>query len=228
MKTILVLLSGSGVYDGSEIHESVLSLLAIKESGQTYQCAAPNIDQHHVVNHLNGEEMAESRNVLIESARIARGNVLDLAEVGHDNYDALLMPGGFGAAKNWSKWAFDGPNGEILPDVRRIVLEFVSHGKPIAGLCMSPTTIAKALEGSSFKAKLTVGTSSESSPYDIEGISAGVTAAGALSEMRSVHELSVDEKNKIVTTPCYMMDASISDVNKGIRLAVSRLIELID
>jgi enhancing lycopene biosynthesis protein 2 len=228
MKNILVLLSGSGVYDGSEIHESVLTLLAIDRSGNQYQCAAPNVEQHHVINHSSGEEMDETRNVLVESARIARGNILALEEVNHENYDALVMPGGFGAAKNWSKWAFSGPEGEINPDVKRIVNEFVSVGKPVAGLCMSPTTIAKALEGTAVHASLTVGTTEEASPYDIAAISGGMESIGSTAEMKSVREITVDAKNKIVTTPCYMMEASVAEINEGITQAIDKLLELAD
>lgn len=223
---IAVLLHGSGVYDGTEIHEAVLTLLAIEEAGHSYQCIAPNINQHHVINHLNGEEMDETRNVLIESARIARGDVLDLVDVEASDYDALLMPGGFGTAKNFTKWAFEGPDGEINADIKALVLDFVQSSKTIGALCMSPTTVAKALQGTEYHAKLTVGSTQEPSPYDIGAISEGVNATGAQSEMKTVSEVAIDRELKIVTAPCYMMEASITQVRDNIAQAVKEVIRL--
>jgi len=222
-----VLLSGNGVFDGSEIHESVFTLLAIDENNAEAVCFAPNIDQHHVLNHITGDEMEESRNVLIESARIARGNIKDLKEIAAEDIDALILPGGFGAAKNLTKWAFEGPDGEILPDVKRIINEMVQHGKPVCGLCMGPTVIAKALEGSGVKASLTVGSTEAASPYEIDAISAGMEKTGANAIMKEVTEIMVDESNKIVTAPCYMMEATISQIRNNIKMAVDQTIELI-
>ncbi|HLF32946.1 MAG TPA: isoprenoid biosynthesis glyoxalase ElbB [Cyclobacteriaceae bacterium] len=222
-----VLLSGCGVFDGSEIHEATLTLLAIDELGAEAVCMAPDIDQHHVINHITGEEMKEKRNVLKESARIARGKVSPLTEISYKKIDALVIPGGFGAAKNLTKWAFQGPDGDILPDVKRIINEMVKNNKPVCGLCMGPTVIAKALEGTSVKPELTAGTTAEPSPYDIKGISAGMEKTGARAIMRSVREIQVDNKNKIVTAPCYNMEASIKEVNENIRMAVNAMVELI-
>ena len=222
-----VLLSGNGVFDGSEIHESVFTLLAIDENNAEAVCFAPNIDQHHVLNHITGDEMEESRNVLVESARIARGNIRDLKEITAEDIDALVLPGGFGAAKNLTKWAFEGPDGEILPDVKRIINEMVHHGKPVCGLCMGPTVIAKALEGSGVKASLTVGSTEAASPYEIDAISAGMEKTGATAIMKKVTEIMVDESNKIVTAPCYMMEATISQIRNNIKMAIDKTIELI-
>ncbi len=222
-----VLLSGNGVYDGSEIHESVFTLLAIDENKGEAVCIAPNVDQHHVVNHLSGDEMDEKRNVLVEAARIARGAVTDLAEVTHEGLDALVIPGGFGAAKNLTKWAFSGPDGEINTEVKRIINEFVNAQKPIVGLCMGPTVIAKALEGAELKEHLTVGTTEESSPYEIAAISAGMEKVGAVAEMKSIKEVHVDEENRIITAPCYMMDGSITDVRNNIKQAIDALFEML-
>jgi enhancing lycopene biosynthesis protein 2 len=222
-----VLLSGNGVFDGSEIHESVFTLLAIDENSAEALCFAPDIDQHHVLNHITGDEMDETRNVLIESARIARGNIKDIKVISHEHVDALVIPGGFGAAKNLTKWAFQGPDGEILPDVRRIIQEMVEHGKPVCGLCMGPTVIAKALEGSDVKASLTVGTTDAPSPYEIDAISAGMEKTGATAVMKDITEINVDEEHKIVTAPCYMMEASISQIRNNIKMAVDKTIELI-
>ena len=222
-----VLLSGNGVFDGSEIHEAVFTLLAIDENNAEAVCFAPNIDQHHVLNHITGDEMEESRNVLVESARIARGNIRDLKEITAEDIDALVLPGGFGAAKNLTKWAFEGPDGEILPDVKRIINEMVHHGKPVCGLCMGPTVIAKALEGSGVKASLTVGSTEAASPYEIDAISAGMEKTGATAIMKKVTEIMVDESNKIVTAPCYMMEATISQIRNNIKMAIDKTIELI-
>jgi enhancing lycopene biosynthesis protein 2 len=222
-----VLLSGNGVFDGSEIHEAVFTLLTLDENNAKALCFAPDIDQHHVLNHMTGEEMDETRNVLIESARIARGDIKDIKAVSSDNIDALIIPGGFGAAKNLTKWAFQGPDGEILPDVRRIIIEMVEDGKPVCGLCMGPTVIAKALEGSGVKASLTVGTTEAASPYEIEAISAGMEKAGATAVMKDITEIMVDKENKIVTAPCYMMEASISQIHNNIKMAVNKTIEMV-
>lgn len=222
-----VLLSGNGVYDGSEIHESVFTLLAIDQHGAEAVCMAPNVKQHHVVNHLTGEDMDEERNVLIEAARIARGAISDLAEMKAEGLDALVIPGGFGAAKNLTKWAFSGPDGEIVPDVKRIIREFVEAKKPIVGLCMGPTVIAKALEGSGQQTHLTVGTTEEASPYEIDAISAGMEKAGAVAEMRSVREIAIDAENRIITAPCYMMEGSVSDIHQNIKQAIDSLFDLL-
>lgn len=222
-----VLLSGNGVYDGSEIQEAVFTLLAIDVAGAEAVCMAPNVSQHHVLNHLTGDEMDEERNVLIESARIARGAIKDLSEVSVDDFDALAIPGGFGAAKNLTKWAFSGPDGDILPEVKNIISACIRAGKPVAGMCMGPTVIAKALQGTDIATELTVGTTEESSPYEIDAISQGMEACGATAIMTSVKEVHVDAANKIVTAPCYMMDASISEVRANINQAIKELIKLI-
>lgn len=224
-KKIGVLLSGCGVYDGSEIHEAVLTLLALDKAGLEYVCIAPNVPQHHVIDHRTGEEMNETRNVLTEAARIARGNILDLAEVTADQLDGLAIPGGFGAAKNLTTWAFSGPDGEINDEVKRIINEFVTAGKPIAAMCMGPTVVAKALQGTNTKATLTVGSTEAASPYDIAAVSGGMEAAGAVAEMHTVDEIAIDQTHKIVTAPCYMMEASISQMNVGIEQAVAQLVK---
>ncbi|MCS6980508.1 MAG: isoprenoid biosynthesis glyoxalase ElbB [Flavobacteriales bacterium] len=228
MKKVAVLLSGAGVFDGAEIHESVLTLWALDKRGFTYQVFAPDVWQHHVINHLNGEEMPEKRNVLVESARISRGNSKNLAEYQASDFDGLVLPGGFGVAKNLTKWAFQGPDGDILPEVRRAIRETVDAGKPILGLCMGPAAIAKALEGSVVKPLLTVGSTEAASPYDIAGVSAGLEKTGARPVQRTVREIAVDEAHKIVTAPCYMMEARISEVASNIDQAVEAFARLMN
>lgn len=220
---IAVLLHGNGVYDGTEIQEAVLCLLHLNQLGMDYQCVAPNVFQHHVINHLNGDEMPEARNVWVESARIARGNCLNLAEVNPEDYHGLVMPGGFGTAKNITQWAFAGPDGGIHEPTAQFIRAFVQSNKPIAALCMSPTTLAKALEGALYHPVLSVGTNAKASPYDISAISQGIEQTGAKSTMKSVNEIEVDEELKIISAPCYMMEASIGEVSKNIQQALEAL-----
>ncbi len=221
-----VLLHGSGVYDGTEIHEAVCCLLAISQLGHSYQCIAPDVLQHHVIDHTTGSEMNESRNVFTESARIARGDIKKVSEISVKEFDGLVMPGGFGTAKNFTKWAFQGPEGPIIPEIKELILTFIALKKPIAALCMSPTTLAKALEGSEYHAKLTVGSTAAPSPYEIEAISQGISKVGALPEMKTKKEISVDLNLKIVCAPCYMMEATILDVYENTKQAVSEMIKI--
>lgn len=228
MKKIGLLLSGSGVYDGSEIQETVFALLAIHEQNANVLFMAPNVDQMHVVNHLTGEEMQETRNVLYESARIARGDIEDVANVNASDIDALVIPGGFGTAKNHTNWAVKGPDSVINDEVKRLINEVVEAKKPIAALCMGPTTVAKALEGTGKKALLTVGTDQEKSPYDISAISEGVKSVGMDVEMKTIREVSVDSKMNIVCAPCYMMEASVLEVRNNIKTAMEEMFKLVN
>ena len=222
-----VLLSGCGVYDGAEIQEAVLTLLAIEEIDAEAICISIDKEQYHVVNHLNGQEMHESRNMLIESARIARGNIQDINNIDPADIDALVIPGGFGSAKNFTKWAFSGPEGDILPEVKLLLVNMINIGKPIAALCVSPVVMAKALEGSSINPNLTIGSKNDPSPYDIEEFSKGLQSVGMRTENKSVQEILVDRNNKIITAPCYMMEANIVEIRENIRSAVHALKELI-
>ena len=225
---VAVLLSGSGVYDGTEIQEAVISLLALNKRDIEYKCCAPNVLQHHVINHLNGEENEdESRNVLEESARIARGDIIPVSELNVADYDGLVIPGGFGTAKNHTKWAFMGPDGAMNTQVRKMIREFNDSGKAILALCMGPTTLAKAFEGTEVKATLTVGSTEEPSPYEIAAISEGMESVGAVAEMRTLKEISVDEQNKIVTAPCYMMEANIGQIYDNINMAMDSFVKML-
>ena len=221
-----VLLSGCGVYDGAEIHETVSILLALDKMDIEAVCIAPDVEQHHVINHLTGEEMPEKRNVLVEAARIARGAITEINKVNVNELDALVMPGGFGVAKNFTKWAFEGPNGKILDSVKKLIQAFYQAKKPIGAVCMSPTTVAKALEGIA-NAQLTIGNTIGKSPYDISAISEGINATGNMAVMVSVDDVFVDANNKIVTSPCYMMEASISQVYAGAEKTIFKLKELL-
>lgn len=223
-----VILSGSGVYDGSEIHEAVFTLLAINQRNAQALLFAPNKDQYHVINHLDGSEMTEKRNILVEAARIARGDIQDLKAIDVSNLSALVIPGGFGAAKNLNTWAISGPNSEIDPLVKSTILAALRAEIPIVALCMGPTVVAKALEGSGISAILTVGTTEAKSPYDIQGISAGLKKIGAKPVMKTVHQIAVDSENKIISAPCYMMEATITEIYYNIEEAIDKLFEFLE
>ena len=203
MKKFAVVLSGSGVFDGAEIHEATLSMYAIRKQGATYDVFAPDIDQYHVVNHITGEVMDEKRNVLVESARIARGNIKPLSEFDAGNYDVLFLPGGFGVAKNLSTFAFDGPDCKVQPDVEKAIKDMHKAGKPIAALCIAPAILAKVLGD----VKLTIGQDQETAE--------AITKLGATHEPTDHGQVIIDEKNKVFTTPCYMLEADIAQIGDG-------------
>jgi enhancing lycopene biosynthesis protein 2 len=226
MKKIGILLSGCGVYDGSEIQETVLAMLAIQEVGAEYFCISIDKNQHHVINHLDGTEMAETRNMMIESARIARGNVKNINEVEIRDFDALVIPGGFGNAKNLSSWAFDGPKGTILPEIKLLIVNCINAGRPIAALCVSPILIAKAMEDSGFQVELTLGNSADSSPYNINDFHASLKATGAKTFEKNIEGIQIDEKLKIVSAPCYMIEANILEIRNNIKQAIEALMLL--
>ncbi|MCK5385377.1 MAG: isoprenoid biosynthesis glyoxalase ElbB [Alphaproteobacteria bacterium] len=213
-KNVAVILAGCGVYDGSEIHEATLSLLALDQVGAHVQCFAPDIDQMHVINHLSGEEMDESRNVLVESARIARGNIKPLSAFIADSFDAMLLPGGFGAAKNLCDFAVTGAECSINEQVEESLRAMHKKGKPIAALCISPVIIAKLFEG----AKVTLGVDGDAAQAVVDGM-------GAQHEVTTHGQITVDEELKLITAPCYMLDASIAQVYEGVKNAVQALIE---
>ena len=221
-----VLLSGNGVYDGAEIQEAVLTLLAIDEMGWNAVCISVDKPQHHVINHLTGEVMDESRNMLIEAARIARGQITPIDSISPADIDALVIPGGFGSAKNFTSWAFDGPESTILPEVKLLLVNLVNVGKPIVALCVSPVVVAKAFEGSSIHPTLSLGSGSESSPYDINGFNEGLKATGAIAQERTIREVLIDPTNRIICAPCYMMDARITEINANIKQALVALNEI--
>jgi len=216
MKNFAVVLSGCGGFDGAEIHESTLSLLAIAKNGGSYTIFAPDIEQHHVINHMTGEEMNESRNVLLESARIARGKIQDISEFSEKDFNGLLFPGGFGAAKNLSDWAFKNSSYDILPEVSQSIADMIKANKPIGALCISPVLLAKSAEG----VKLTIGD-------DLD--TANALSSIGVNHIQTTHgEVIIDEKNKIVTTPCYMLDASITQIYEGAENVVKAMIDLMN
>ncbi len=214
MKKIAIVLAGCGVYDGAEIHEAVMTMLAASKLGIMYQLYAPDVEQMHVINHLTGEVMHEKRNVLVESARIARGNIKPLHDCKHEKYDGLVLPGGFGVAKNLCSFALDGVEMTVIPDVERIILDFHKAGKPIGALCISPVMIAKLIPGS----KLTIGQDK--------------ATADAIKSMGGMHTntdhtgIVKDDTLKIVTTPCYMLDSNVYQISVGAENLMKAMLEM--
>lgn len=215
MKKIAVVLAGCGVLDGAEIHEATMSLYAIKKLGAEYEIFAPDMDQYHVINHLTGKEMNEKRNVLVEAARIARGHIKPLSKYDVKDFDGLLFPGGFGVAKNLCTFAFDGYACEINPEVLEAIKTTHGAGKPIAALCISPVLLAKALG----KGKLTVGEQS--------GTSQAIERLGAKHEATRHGQVIVDQENKLLSTPCYMLNANIVQIAEGAENIVKEMLKMI-
>lgn len=214
-KKVAVILSGCGVYDGAEIHESVITLLRLDQRGAQVQCFAPNIPQLHVIDHLTGEQTSETRNVLVESARIARGQVKDIREADVSEFDALIVPGGFGAAKNLSNFAVEGDKCTVQPDVLALAEAFAEAGKPVGLMCISPALAAKIYGPG---VVCTIGNDA--------GTSAAVVKMGGTHEECDVHDIVEDTQRKLVTTPAYMLATSISDAASGINKLVDRVLEL--
>jgi len=216
MKKFAVVLSGCGVYDGAEIHEATLSMLAIAKKGCAYEIFAPDTNQHHVINHITGQEMDETRNVLVEAARIARGNIRDLKQFNPEVFDGLLFPGGFGAAKNLCTWAFEGAEATVLPEVEDAVRGMVQLGKPVGALCISPVILAKIFG----KVSLTIG--------DDEGTIDALESLGASHVYTTHGEVVVDTDHNLVTTPCYMLDATIDQIDEGAYNVVDAMIKMME
>jgi len=216
-KKFAVILSGCGVYDGSEIHEATLTMYAIAKSGSEYQIFAPDVLQHHVINHVTGQEMNEKRNVMVEAARIARGNIKPLSEFDINQYDAIIFPGGFGAAKNLSSYAYEGDNFSVNKDVENAIKQTVDAKKPIGALCISPIILAKLFSD----AKLTLGTDDDPSASSVKKMGVDYVA--------STHgEVVIDEKYKLVTSPCYMLNANIAQIGEGAENAVNTILSMLN
>lgn len=210
-----VILSGCGSLDGSEIHEAVSTLLAIDRAGANYQCFAPNIEQHHVINFITKKETGEKRNVLVEAARIARGDIKDIKEFNASDFDALMLPGGFGAAKNLSTFAFAGADMQVNEDVEKAILSMLEAKKPIGAICIAPIILAKVVKG----AQLTLG--SDKATIEI------AESLGAKHQVTQSGQITVDEVNKIVSSPCYMINATIKDIADEAQKVVDRIVKFI-
>lgn len=215
-KNIGVILSGCGHRDGTEIHEVTLTLLAIHRHGAEYQCYAPDMEQVQVINHLTGQVMPEKRNVLVESARIARGKIIALHDFDADKLDGLVIPGGLGAAKNLSSYAFDGAQCLVYKDVARAICDMAVRNKPIGALCIAPVIIAKVL--SERNVMLTIGQDKAT----VENL----VTMGARHTPTNRCEVVVDRHNKIVTTPCYMLDSRVDEIAAGADKVIVSMLEL--
>jgi len=215
MTKLAVVLSGSGVYDGSEINEAVLTLLSIEESGASYQCFAPDEQQMHVVNHLTGEVMVnESRNSLVESARITRGNIKPLAQLDVMEFDGLIVVGGFGAAKNLSDFAIKGTDFSVHVNFLKIATDFKNAKKAVGYMCIAPVLLTAVYDNVS----LTIGNDA--------GTEKALIELGAKHEVKDVFSVSVDTKNKVVTTPAYMLASNLLEAKSGIKNLVDTVISL--
>jgi len=216
MKNIAVILSGCGVYDGSEVQEAVLTLLAIEQQGATYRCFAPDIPQHHVINHLTGEvSKDEKRNVLVEAARIGRGDVEDIVELSEKEFDAIIFVGGFGAAKNLSSFALDNENYSVNKLVLAAAKEFSGVEKPAGFMCIAPVLLPLIYPAG---VKGTIGKDNDTAKL--------ITAKGLTHIECDVTNVVVDETHKIVTTPAYMLAESIGEAAVGINKLVKYVIAL--
>ncbi len=216
VKKIGVVLSGCGVMDGSEIHEAVLTLLAIDKAGAAAVCMAPNIPQSDVVDHVTNDSKKETRNVLVEAARIARGHIKDMADVSAKDLDALIFPGGYGAAKNLCDFAHKGKECRVHPEVSRLVQAMLKEGKPIGAICIAPAILAGLLGKTG--PVLTIGTDKQTA--------ATLEQMGAKHQTCTVFDIAVDENKKIVTTPAYMLAERISEAAAGIEKLVQKVLSL--
>ncbi len=220
MAKVGVILSGCGVYDGSEIHEAVITLLAFDRAGAEVVIMAPDMKQA-VVNHLTGKPVeGVSRNVLEESARVARGDINDIAKVKATDIDALFIPGGFGAAKNLCDFAGKGPDCDVHPEVARLIREIVSAKKPLAAICIAPALIAKVLGDDKLSHQVTIGTDKKTAE--------AISLMGATHVSCPANEFVLDKENKIVTSPAYMLAGSISEAAEGIEKTVQAVMGMLD
>ena len=211
-----VVISGCGVFDGAEIHEAVMTLYAIERHGGTYRIFAPNVMQHHVINHITGEPVKESRNVLAEAARIARGKIRPLTEYRASDFDVLIFPGGFGVAKNLCTYAFDGTECHVDRVVEDAIRSTHRAGKPIGALCIAPVLIARVLGD----VTVTIGNDTSTA--------ADIKSMGGRHETRSHGEVTVDSKNRIVSAAAYMIDATISDIARDADEVIKAINDLIN
>ncbi|XP_005103393.1 glutamine amidotransferase-like class 1 domain-containing protein 3A, mitochondrial [Aplysia californica] len=221
---VAVVLAGSGVYDGSEVHEVSAVWVHLSRAGAEVSMFAPDIPQMHTVDHTKGEPSEDGRNVLKESARIARGNVKPISDLQVTNFDAVVFPGGFGAAKNLSSFAVDGTDMKVEPDVERVLKEFHSAQKPIGLCCIAPVLAAKVISG----CEVTVGSNEEEGGrWPFAGTCGAIEAMGAKHVKKNVTEIHTDEANRIVTTPAFMCQTAVHEVFDGIGAMVQKVLTLI-
>lgn len=212
-----VVLSGCGRADGSEIHEAVFALLCIENMGCTYQCFAPNIKQAAVINHLNNEPLNETRNVLVESARIARGDILDLKEFKADDFDAIVFPGGLGAVTNWCDFAQKGTDCDINSGIYRVIRECYDKRLVIGAMCIAPAMVAMALADK--KIRFTLGAGGKTAQK--------LEQLGVIHEEVGVTDVCIDKQNRICTTPAYMLATNMTDVCQGAQNLIGAMCQLL-
>jgi enhancing lycopene biosynthesis protein 2 len=212
-KKFAIIIGGCGHRDGSEIHETTMTMLAIEKHGCTYELFAPDRDQYHVVNHLTGAEMAETRNMLVEAARIARGKIKSLDDFRANNFDAVIFPGGFGVAKNFFNYAFKGAKATVEEDIIQIINDIKALDKPIGALCIAPVLLAKVLNNIT----VTIG-NDDATAHDI-------TLMGSHNINTSAGEVISDKINKVFTTPAYMLDSTIQDIAEGADNLISTMLD---
>jgi enhancing lycopene biosynthesis protein 2 len=219
MKRIGVILSGCGVMDGSEIHEAVITMLTLDRGGAEICCLAPDIEQMEVVDHLTKAPVSgEKRHVLLESARIARGAIKDIAVFAASDLDGVVIPGGYGAAINLCTFAKEGTQCSVNSDVARLLKEMHAAKKPIGALCIAPALVARVFGEAGIKVEVTIG--------DDADTAAALREMGAVHVDRSATEIHVDEANRIVTTPAYMLAGGIAEVAAGVEKAVRKVLEM--
>ena len=212
-KKFAIIIGGCGHRDGSEIHETTMTMLAIKNQGADYELFAPDREQHHVINHLTGEEMTEKRNMLVEAARIARGKIKPLDDFNVEDFDAVVFPGGYGVAKNFFDYAFKGTKASTDPQIAQIIKEIRAAGKPLGALCIAPVLLASVLKGIT----VTIG-NDDVTAQDIAKM-------GSKNINTSSGEVVVDKANKIFSTPAYMLDASILDIANGANNLITTMLD---
>ncbi len=210
-----VIISGCGVFDGAEIHESVLTMYALSKRGVDYELFAPDIEQTQVIDHFTGKPSDEKRNVLSESARIARGKISPLSKLDMSLFDAMMIPGGFGVAKNLCNFAFKSTEMTVIPELEKAILTAVAQAKPIGALCISPVVLAKVLQG----AELTIGNDKETA--------AAIEKLGGHHLQTSHGQVIIDKKYKLATTPCYMLESTIAEIGEGAFNVVDAVLEMI-
>jgi enhancing lycopene biosynthesis protein 2 len=214
MKKFALILSGCGVYDGAEIHETVATMIALRKNGAEYQCFAPNRLQYHVINHLTGSEVGEEeRNILEESARLARGKIKEITEYNPKDFDGLIFPGGFGIVKNVSNYAIKGADCELFPDVIKAIQDTIDAKKPIGAECITPAMMAAYLKG----ATVTIGNDKET-VHNIQKMGGH--------HVETKHDGVVyDPKYNLYTTPCYMLGTDILEIYESAEALVKALVK---
>ncbi len=213
MKKVAVILSGSGVFDGAEVNETVLTLLHIAKQGASYECFAPDIEQMHTINHLKGEESGDKRNVLEEAARITRGEVRPLSDLDSTEFDALILPGGFGVAKNLCDFAVKGADMTVNDEVLKVGKAFVDAKKPAGYMCIAPVLLPH-IYGKGVK--VTIGNDGE--------VASAINKMGGEHVNCGVRDIVVDDKHQLVTTPAYMLAENLPDAEEGIRKLVEKVL----